>query len=312
MTKQTTTEYRDPSILHVHPELLSVPQLSEDELRPIRAGMQRNGITQPLLIDAQNRILDDHSRTLWLCAKAWAFTEVPVLVRASEDVHLLIIIGLAHRRHLTKSAIAYLAVPHLQPVFDAAHAQMLQKLAKTPAILGVPSETPSVKTADELAEDLGIGRNLLFEARKVRTAFADRKKHSFLVSGGPKDGDIVECTLKDWFEPRILRAPIGGEHEVNRPIGLGAVIAGIAGLESTKDKPREDRPQLELFSRSVIESATAQYKYWSQMGKTERQQAIAAAERKAAMLEGEQCEGLVEMYETLAGIYRKQSKLNEA
>ena len=93
------------------------------------------------------------------------------------------------------------------------------------------------KNADELAEEIGISRAFLFEARKVHELFTDKKVYSFNVQGGAQDGTVRECTLKEWFEPRILRAPIGGEHEQNRPLGLGGVIAGIASVrEGDKGK----------------------------------------------------------------------------
>lgn len=304
---QTTyvPEYRDPASLHVHPELRALPELSEEELKHVRAGMQRAGLNQPLLIDDKNRILDDHSRTLWVCAKAWALKSVLVTVRATEDVHILIIQGLAHRRHLTKSAIAYLAVPHLQPAFEAAHRKHLESLRKGQQIPVVSSETTGVKSGDELAEELGIGRNLLFEARKVRKAFEDKKKYSFTVAGGPKDGEVVECTLREWFEPKILRSPIGGEHEANRPLGLGGVMAGIAGLAATKDVSRQDRGQLELFTKNVLGLS---YKYWSKLSEKDRGTALEHAANQAASLDEEECDGLAEMHMALAKVYQDQAE----
>jgi hypothetical protein len=69
------------------------------------------------------------------------------------------------------------------------------------------------------------------------------------VDGGVEDGATRECTLKAWFEPRILRAPIGGEHESNRPLGLGGVIAGIASVREHRREifSPKSANQLELF-----------------------------------------------------------------
>lgn len=251
MNSQTKIEHRDPAIIggHIHPALKSIPALDEKspEFLAIAAGVGRCGILQPILIDEQGRVLDDHSRTMIRCALRWQLKTVPVQVRASEEVHLLIIHSLAHRRHLSKSAIAYLAVPHLDQEFETSRARRLQNIAKNATNHDSPASGLS-KTVDDLAEELGVGRSALFEARKVHQAFADKAIYQFNVTGGKRDGDVVECTLKEWFEPKILRPPIGGEHEQNRPLGLGGVIAGIASVkEGNKDKfsPKQNG-QLEL------------------------------------------------------------------
>ncbi|MBK8255608.1 MAG: hypothetical protein IPK82_23460 [Polyangiaceae bacterium] len=52
------------------------------------------------------------------------------------------------------------------------------------------------------------------------------------------------------MEPRLLCEPMGGEHEANRPVGLGAIIAGYEGKKN-EDKARVDAAQLDLFGRAV-------------------------------------------------------------
>jgi len=257
-TRRGSFELRDPAELagHYHPDLKSIPELAEDspEFLAIARGVQRCGIMQPLLVDEKGRILDDHSRTLLRCARRWQMKEVPVQVRESADVHLLIIHSLAHRRQLTKSAIAYLAYPHLAPAFEIARINHLEKLRKGQCFPVVPEGTTGAKTVEELAVELGIGRTLFFEARDVHKKFEDTRKYPRVVQGGPQDGADVELTLREWYEPRILRPPIGGEHENNRPMGLGAVIAGIASDRADIKKggpPKEDDRQLQLFSNGL-------------------------------------------------------------
>jgi len=150
------------------------------------------------------------------------------------------------------SAVAYLAFPHLKPAFEIARLQKLEKLAKTPANLVVHSCTTSAKTVEELAEDVGICRRLLMEAQAVHKLFAERTKYAFAVEGGPQDGDVQDLTLKEYFEPRILRAPIGGEHEQTRPMGLGAVIAGAATVKEHRKGvfSSTKNAQLELFGKA--------------------------------------------------------------
>lgn len=228
---------RDPRELrgHVHPALKSIPELAEDspEFLAIAAGVGQCGIIQPLLVDGQGRILDDHSRTLLRCALRWQIKTVPIQITSEDNIDLLIIHSLAHRRHLSKSAIAYLAVPHLEPAFEYARLRKLKQIKENPVV----SPGDYFKTVEDMASALGIGRNLLFEARKVHQAFTDRKIYTFNVQGGSRDGDIVECSLKAWYEPKLLQPFIGGEHEAKRPLGLGGILAGIASVkEGNRDK----------------------------------------------------------------------------
>jgi len=251
-------ELRDPADLvnHYHPALRNIPELADDsdEFLAIARGMQKCGIIQPLLVDEKGRILDDHSRTLLRCARRWQYPEVPVQVRDSSDVHLLIIHSLAHRRQLTKSAIAYLACPHLEPAFEIARSNRLEKLQKGQYSSVVHEETTAAKTMYELAESMGISRRILFDAANVHKEFEDTRKYPRTVMGGAQDGAEVELTLREWYEPRILRSPIGGEHEINRPMGLGGVIAGIASDRLAVRKggpPKETDRQLELFTSGL-------------------------------------------------------------
>jgi len=256
MNHQIKIEHRDPADLrgHIHPTLKSIPELDEksEEFLAIAAGIGQLGIPQPLKIDPEGRVLDDRSRTLLRCAFRWQLKSVPVEVVENTNVPLIIISGIAHQRHLTKSAIAYLTAPLIDQAFTAAKHKRLENLANSQCFPKV-SSGDSHKTAEELATEIGIGRNLLFEARKVHELFADKKTYTFNQVGGAKDGSIVECTLREWFEPRILKAPIGGEHEQNRPLGLGGVIAGIASVkEGNKGKfDPKGANQLELFTNGL-------------------------------------------------------------
>lgn len=242
---------RDPMELrgHYHPALKLVPELPEEspEFLAIAAGVGQCGLIQPLLIDEQGRILDDHSRTMLRCAIRWQLKTVPVQVGNSDDIHLIIIHSLAHRRHLSKSAIAYLACPHLEPAFEHARQRKLKQIKEN----SVVSSGDYFNTVEDMANALGIGRNLLFEAQRVHQAFADKKIYTFNVRGGAQDGEIVECTLKAWFEPKLLQPFVGGEHESNRPLGLGGILAGIASVkEGNRGKfdPKQ-ASQLDLFNR---------------------------------------------------------------
>lgn len=291
---------RDPQELrdHYHPALKILPQLPDDspEFLAISAGVKKCGIIQPLLINEQGQILDDHSRTLLRCAIRWQLKMVPVCVRYEDDIHMIIIHSLAHRRHLSKSAIAYLAYPHLQPAFEYARQRQLKQVRDGGAVSGETTES----TVEDLAAALGIGRNLLFEAQEVHRKFADKKIYTFNVRGGAKDGGVMECTLKQWFEPKLLQPFVGGEHELSRPIGLGGIIAGIKQVIAASENPDQFNPnkntQLELFSRGLDQFIGRALKVpVAQMAKTVK----SWLECKDANLSDEQLEQLEQLGATI-------------
>jgi hypothetical protein len=249
-------EQRDPNDFKpgkFHPALKLIPELANDsdEFLSLAAAVKKCGFIRPILVDGEGRIVDDHSRSLWRAAQRWQLTTVPVKVVPTEEASLALIHSLKDVRHMTKSAIAYLALPIMENEVKASLARHREKLAKGQYIAvvagGDNSGIPPAPTLDKLAEDLGICRDLLYRSRTVHTEFESKTIYTFDVVGGPADGSVKQCTLKEYFEPRILQSPAGGEHEQNRPMGLGAVISAIAGIRATKDQKRPDsRGQLEL------------------------------------------------------------------
>ena len=305
-------EHRDPVSLkgHIHPTLKSIPELSQEseEFIAMAAGVGRLGITEPLKVDAEGRILEDHSRTMLQCALRWQLTSVPVTVIPEPNVPLIIISGLAHRRHLTKAAIAYLATPLMHQAFTIAREKRLKNLANLDSALSALSSTKvPASTVDDLAEEMGICRRTLFDARKVHELFADKKVYSFNVQGGAQDGTVRECTLKDWFEPRILRAPIGGEHEQNRPLGLGSVKAGIASVrEGNKEafNPKS-ASQLELFDSGLNAFVGRAFKLPADKM---RKQIAAWLDSNAGKFSDEQLDQLEALGETIKSEVKNQRK----
>lgn len=303
--KSFPLEYRDPADLagHFHPALKSIPELGEEspEFRAIAAGVGKCGVIQPLLIDSQNRILDDHSRTLLRCARRWQLDAVPVQVRGSEEAHLLIIHSLAHRRHLSKSAIAYLAVPLLGPAFEVARAVKLKQVVENSVVQSVDY---CPKTVEELAEELGISRALLFQAKQVHREFEIKTKYAVNVKGGAEDGAECLMTLREYFEPKILAPFTGGEHEDSRPIGLGALLAGIPSIKAGQTDPDKFNPkgnQLDFFSK-LVTGASRQLAAWN----SHKRDATEVLRAQAGRLAPAECEGLADMYTAMAKIYRDQ------
>jgi hypothetical protein len=267
-------DHRDPAALRPHQILKWIPEPSEDSHDLLSAAdtIRECGPIHPIVIDDAGEILDDSSRLRWMAAKRMQLRSVPVLVhRQGELIPLIALSALIGRPHYTRSALAYLAVPLLKPAFDAARTARVENL-KNAEKSSIVHSVHYRQTADEFAEALGICRRLLFSARQVRAEFEkDRKRYQFTLEGGPDDGREVALTLQEYFEPRILRQPIGGEHESHRPLGLGAVIAGIASIRKTKGGPKANATQLLLFERGLKDFGK-RFRYWSDLDDAQRRQ----------------------------------------
>ena len=245
-------QLRDPQHLKnkYQPALRRLPELPDgsEKFLAICAGLKKTGFIRPILVDETDNVIDDHSRTLLRAALRWQLKEVPVQVRSSQDAPMVRIHSLAHVRHLSKSAIAYLAVPDLQPALEAARAHKLEMLRKGQEIPVGKSVADGTQTLEDLATELGISKYMLTMAVQVRKAFEDKKTYTFNVAGGAKDGACVESTLKDWYEPKILQAYVGGEHEQNRPMGLGEFWRGSRPSGRATSRSLRPSPSRGIFS----------------------------------------------------------------
>jgi hypothetical protein len=309
---QIKIQYRDPRHLkgRYTPALRQIPELPQDsaEFLALAAGLKKAGFIRPILVDENDQVIDDHSRSLLVAALRWQSTEVPVQVCCNADAPIIRIHSLAHVRHLSKSAIAYLAVPDLQPALDAARMQMLEKLRKNPENVGVSAGDSGAQTVEELAQELGIGRNLLFEARAVRKEFEDKKQYQFEVEGGKKDGAEVRMTLREYFEPKIVQAFVAGEH--NQPVSLGGILRSLKNIRSN-DKSKfscKNADQLELFVGTFGRKAIRQFKSWASMTDDARRQAREQIEDEAAKLKPEDCQAAAVALRDIAKIYADAAK----
>jgi hypothetical protein len=231
------TQHIDPCLdgIRAHACIKHIPQWPDNSPRmeALRHEMQRTGYCPPVVLTAKHEIVDPDSRERWRAAKALQLDRIPVQIIPEDQADTVLLSVIMQRRHLTKSALAYLAFPRLAFALEEArtHArEMLKKGNVSPSDGGVGRAAP--KTIEEIAAGLGISATTLKEARRVHEIFAK------------------DASFKAQMEPRLLVEPIGGEHEQNRPVGLGAIIAGYAG-KANEDKTRNDRSQLELFSQGL-------------------------------------------------------------
>lgn len=261
-------ETRDPASLEIHPVLRAIPapHKDSDEVKAAADAIRVSGMhVLPIVVDDSTppRIITDDSRLRWMAARRMGMREVPVTIQPAAMAPVIAYTALIHRGHYTKSALAYLAYPMLASLFEVARAVRIENIKKSPISSIVSSGDDRGKTVEELAENLGMKRNLLFEAKRVHTEFAkDRNLYEFKIDGGGQDGAVVEQTLKDHFEPLILRQQVDSEQIQNRPIGLGGVLKAIGSVRAY-DKAGGVRPptdQLDLF-----ESGLKRFRYWNDL-----------------------------------------------
>ncbi len=249
--------YRPLGDLSVHPALRTMPRLSKEDPRygAMRTAWQESGVLPPLFVTAEGRIADGRHR-YWF-ARDMRLEAVPVIEVDEDEVPLVIVNGLAGRNHTSKGQRAYLAVPYLQSAFEAAQRRRLEVLKN-----GSKTTLPPVTSVDDLAEKLGVGRDLLFQARRLHDAFEQDPK------------------LREEIEPLILAE--------ESPIGLGAALAGIAGRKATQGKARPPARNSALHKFTFAWSGLAKTgNGWERWNDEERDQATEAIRKSVGQLPDE-------------------------
>lgn len=244
ISKRTIT-YRPLEGLTIHPAIKSDPRLAPNDPRYVamQNAWRESGVLPPILVTPDGQIVDGRHR-FWFAQKE-ELEEAPCVEVTEEEVPMVILQGLAGRNHVTKGQRAYLAAPRLEQAFEAAQQRRIQILQTAGK-----AKLPVIPNVEELAERLGIGRELLNQARRIHAAFAD--------------GKVGNALRKQW-EPQIL----DGEE----PIGLGAVLQGIGGARATKGKDKKPARNSALNNFIVgWKNLTRPAAHWSKWSEIEREQ----------------------------------------
>lgn len=235
--------FNDPADLKVHPALKHVPEWANDDPDFIALvdDVRARGIDQPLIC-FDDMIVDGRHR--WRSAKRLHLKEVPTVQCAEAEIHAIILGSMLHRRHFTKSALAYLAYPLMADAWEEAKKRQASKQFGKPATGSTISVLP--KSVAELAEQCGFSRVLFFQARDIHDIFTAKPK------------------LRDEFEGQILSGDIS----------LGPLKAGIAGQQATKKsenggigKPQSN--QFLLFT-VALDTVKKRFSYWNKFDEDER------------------------------------------
>lgn len=163
--------------LTVHPLLNLLPPLPLEApgMLAIIEGLELHGILSPVVINDRDEIMQDEGRCLVRAALKAGLTELPVIVRPDEDAPSLILTGLCGRRHLTKSALAYLAFPLMEAGRDARLARRTENLKSGVSASNSRTRTQCTfgETVETLSDKLGFGKRFYFLARNVHGTFRD-------------------------------------------------------------------------------------------------------------------------------------------
>lgn len=281
MTKPTL---RDLAELRPHAILRHIPEPAKDAPEVCACAdaiAEQDGHVLPLIIDEAGHLLTDDSRLRWMAAQRAGVKEAPVVVQPGELAPVIALNALLHRPHFTKSALAYLAVPLLKPALDAARAHRHECLKKgqKPVAHAVGYGEGRAQTLDQLAKTIGISPALLDSAKQVHAEFEkDKRTYEFTIEGGARDGETIEQTLREHFEPKILRHQQGDEHEGTRPIGLGGVMKAIGSIRSTKGAPRKTDTQLDLFTGG-LDALGKRLSYWNDLDSAQKKAAEPALDK---------------------------------
>jgi hypothetical protein len=242
--KESKLIYLDPSELTIHPAAKKLPSMAKDDERFIWLidSIRERGINQPLQADSEHRVLDGRERLK--AAKQLQLKAVPVIIRDGDSA-TLILDAILHRKHYTKGALAYLAFPLFASALEESKKRRLENL-KNAENAPFSRSSPSGLSAEDIAEKCGVGRSLFFQAGQLHKLFRESDKAiEEWEMANPHGGEGRPDDLRARFEPEILMQPVGGEKRHIR--GLGDIIAGIAGMNSTKGQPLQKPLQLDLF-----------------------------------------------------------------
>lgn len=252
---QRPVQYRTTAHLSIHRAIANMPRLAPDDSRydAMRATWLESGILQPLYVTPADKIVDGRHR--WWFAKDMKLTEVPCIEVDDDEAYSIALAGITGRSHATKGQRAYLAFPLLKGGWEAAQQRRIEVLTSGDKRTALPK----VATVEDLAGEIGVGEELLRQARRLHEAF--------------KTTPALQAT----WEPRILDA--------EEPIGLGAALAGIAGELHTKGKVRPATRNSALRNFEVSwENLIRPASHWERWSDEDRDQASEAIRTSLAKI----------------------------
>lgn len=244
-------------LLTVHPLLEPLPPLALDvpEMLALIESIELHGVLRPVVVNDRHEIMSDDGRSQVRAALKAGLKFVPCAVAPDEDAASIILSSLCGYRHLTKSALAYLAFPLMEAGRDARLARRTANL-KSGAKSRTSNLFPFGETVEVLADRLGFSKQYFYQAREVHGLFTKRPD------------------LKAALEPRLLSGELT-LHTV-RTVANNYADAELANAKLDK-RAEHGRLVAELFKR-----ASHHFRQWEQLDLFQREQAIEAVAKTVA------------------------------
>jgi hypothetical protein len=240
-------------------ETITVPEdyptlaLPDPEAESFAADIEAYGQHTPILIvrmaDGRNVLADGLRRLRVAQELGWLEIQARTLVAGDEgsggiSPERVTLSALAHRRHLTKSQIAFVAMPTIEKIVAASKSRRESNLRKDGSRVASKVENSTIEeTMETIADKIGVHRQMLFWAAFVHRAFRDGITRA---DGQHTPGEI----LREQFQPGLLGVATDAEGEMRT--SLSGVYRGIKSLETTAGTPRgATAPALERFCKSL-------------------------------------------------------------
>lgn len=153
----------DPAVLADHPLLAHIPVWAPDseEFKSLRESLRTDGQLYEILVDSDRRVVDGRNRRNALAALG---RPVTARVVAAAEVSTIIFRTLMQRRHMGKGARAFLAVPLVQPLIEAAKAR---KMAILKAGGSITDSIGDAQSLEQIALDVGVSKDVFDQARQL-------------------------------------------------------------------------------------------------------------------------------------------------
>jgi hypothetical protein len=154
----------DPAVLADHPLLAHIPVWPNDseEFKSLRESIRTDGQLYEILVDGGRRVVDGRNRRNALAALG---RPVACRVVSDSDVSTIIFRTLMQRRHMGKGARAFLAVPLVQPLIEAAKERQLACLKRGES--PVADSIGDGVSIERIALDVGVSKDVFDQARSL-------------------------------------------------------------------------------------------------------------------------------------------------
>jgi hypothetical protein len=234
-----TVVNENPETLAFHPISAIFPMMSTEEYHALRADISANGVREPIWL-YQNQIIDGRNRYQVCCDLG---IHPPVREWDGNGSLVAFVVSLnLHRRHLTTSQRAALAV-ELEPLFaDEAKKRQLATLKRGP-VLPVPVVPKSAqrngngKAREQAAKVVKVGHTGVSEAKKL-------KKEAPELFEQVKAGT---ATLQD--AKKIAKRPEAAPEIIKRVAAGRSVTQAIKDVEREQDDRLRETETVRLASR---------------------------------------------------------------